>query len=156
MGVTPTRNPELVVAVLWQNGGFSYYPARIGARVVAAYIEKQRRIANNLVPSKQPAPAEVGAVWTEPLPRTGKGADATASTRLNAGHFYVDHGNIVTAEATKPPAVKPSVGQSPAKPRSKELNAKAGALAAKSGEQAAKPGEQAVSSAKANALRGGH
>jgi penicillin-binding protein 2 len=156
VGVTPTRNPELVVAVLWQNGGFSYYPARIGARVVAAYIEKQRRIANNLVPSKQPAPAEVGAVWTEPLPRTGKGADATASTRLNAGHFYVDHGNIVTAEATKPPAVKPSVGQSPAKPRSKELNAKAGALAAKSGEQAAKPGEQAVSSAKANALRGGH
>ena len=51
VGVTPTHNPELVVAVLWQNGDKSFYPARIGARVVAAYIEKQRRIANNLVPS---------------------------------------------------------------------------------------------------------
>ncbi len=33
VGVTPRRNPELVVAVLWQNGEFSYYPARIGARL---------------------------------------------------------------------------------------------------------------------------
>ena len=27
VGVVPRRNPELVVAVLWQNGEFSYYPA---------------------------------------------------------------------------------------------------------------------------------
>ena len=52
VGVTPRRNPELVVAVLWQNGGFSYYPARIGAAVVSAYVEKQRRLAHNLVPQK--------------------------------------------------------------------------------------------------------
>ncbi len=44
VGVVPRRNPELVVAVLWQHGDFSYYPARIGARVVAAYVEKQRRL----------------------------------------------------------------------------------------------------------------
>ncbi len=68
VGVTPTRNPELVVAVLWQNGGFSYYPARIGARVVAAYVEKQRRLAHNLQPQKAPAPrpVEVSAMWTTP------------------------------------------------------------------------------------------
>jgi penicillin-binding protein 2 len=48
--LTPRRNPELVVAVLWQNGEFSYYPARIGAKVVSAYVEKQRRLANNLQP----------------------------------------------------------------------------------------------------------
>jgi penicillin-binding protein 2 len=141
VGVTPTHNPELVVAVLWQNGGFSYYPARIGARVVAAYVEKQRRIANNLVPSKQPAPTEVGAIWTEPLPPSGKGtnADSTASTRLQAGHFYVDHGDVVAADAAKPPAVRRGLPQ--AKPRGKE--------------QTVKPGEQAVSSAEASALRGG-
>jgi penicillin-binding protein 2 len=116
VGVTPTRNPELVVAVLWQNGDKSFYPARIGAKVVAAYVSKQRRLANNLVPSKQPAPApaEMGAVWTEPLPRSGKGVqgDATAGTRLQAGRFLVDqvadgglnHGDVLTAKAAKPSA----------------------------------------------------
>jgi membrane peptidoglycan carboxypeptidase len=158
VGVTPTRNPELVVAVLWQNGGFSYYPARIGARVVAAYIEKQRRIANNLVPSKQPAPTEMGAVWTEPLPPSTKGAKADA-TRLNAGHFLVgpggNLGDILTSRATKPPAMKPGANRNSAKLRTRELKDKAGAQAAKSGEQAAKPDEHAVSSAKANVLRSG-
>jgi penicillin-binding protein 2 len=34
VGVTPRRNPELVVAVLWQNGNKSWFPARIGAQIV--------------------------------------------------------------------------------------------------------------------------
>src|SRR5580658_1036172 len=72
VGVTPTRNPELVVAVLWQNGGFSYYPARIGAQVVAAFVDKKRRLAGNLPPEKAAAPAEVGAAWTTPDSRTGQ------------------------------------------------------------------------------------
>jgi penicillin-binding protein 2 len=56
VGVTPRRNPELVVAVLWQNGKFSYYPARIGAKIVSAYVEKQRRLANNLPHPRPPRP----------------------------------------------------------------------------------------------------
>ena len=52
VGVTPRRNPELVVAVLWQNGEFSYYPARIGAKVVEAYVDKKRR------DGRQPAAGE--------------------------------------------------------------------------------------------------
>ncbi len=74
VGVVPRRNPELVVAVLWQNGSFSYYPARIGAKIVAAYVEKQRRLAHNLQPVKQtpPVPVEVGAVWSQPGPDDGK------------------------------------------------------------------------------------
>jgi penicillin-binding protein 2 len=90
VGVTPRRNPELVVAVLWENGEFSYYPARLGARVVAAYVEKQRRLANNLVPGKAPAaaaPVEVGAVWTTPgTTPDGKGE---RTDKLHAGKFYV-------------------------------------------------------------------
>ena len=80
VGVTPRRNPELVVAVLWQNGEFSYYPARLGARVVAAYVEKQRRLANNLLPPKTAATprVEVGAVWTTPNPLTDGKAETTA------------------------------------------------------------------------------
>jgi len=53
VGVTPTHNPELVVAVLWQNGGFSYYPARIGARVVAAYVESSAAWRTTLCRSRQ-------------------------------------------------------------------------------------------------------
>ncbi len=68
VGVTPRRNPELVVAVLWQNGNKSWFAARIGAKFVSDYVEKQRRLAHNLVPPKTPAPppVEVGAVWTTP------------------------------------------------------------------------------------------
>jgi penicillin-binding protein 2 len=94
VGVTPRRNPELVVAVLWQNGEFSYYPARIGAKVVSAYVEKQRRLANNLQPPKTPAPqapVEVGAVWTTPdTNATAKNSTGTQSARLHAGHFFVN------------------------------------------------------------------
>jgi penicillin-binding protein 2 len=96
VGVVPRRNPELVVAVLWQHGEFSYYPARIGAKVVAAYVEKQRRLAHNLVePAKPPSdavtpnkPAEVGAVWT--TPDGPRNSDGTHSARVHAGHFFID------------------------------------------------------------------
>ncbi len=101
VGVTPRRNPELVVAVLWQNGEFSYYPARIGAKVVSAYVEKQRRLANNLVQpkpdNKADKPTEMSAVWTTPNPASGsKANDPSASpVRLQTGHFLIDHGQIV-------------------------------------------------------------
>ena len=97
VGVTPRRNPELVVAVLWQNGEFSYYPARIGAQVVAAYVEKQRRLAHNLAPPKTAAekPVEVGAVWTTPENGAKSGTEAA---RLHAGHFLVYPGEATKAE----------------------------------------------------------
>ena len=60
VGVTPRRNPELVVAVLWQSGEFSYYPARIGAQVVEAYVDKKRRLAGNLPPPKAAATCRSG------------------------------------------------------------------------------------------------
>jgi penicillin-binding protein 2 len=96
VGLTPRRNPELVVAVLWMNGEFSYYPARLGARVVAAYVEKQRRLAHNLVPVKAPAPppVEVGAVWTTPIPTPNANGQQTA--KLHAGKFYVGANGAVT------------------------------------------------------------
>ncbi len=101
MGVTPRRNPELVVAVLWQNGEFSYYPARIGAQVVAAYVDKKRRLANNLPPAKAAAPVEVGAVWSTPGGETKPGAKNTAAAggkgQIHSGHFFVENGQIVAA-----------------------------------------------------------
>jgi len=96
VGVSPSRSPELVVAVLWQNGNKSWFAARIGARVVSAYVEKQRRLAHNLAePPKTPAPADMAAVWTVPA----KGSSTGVGDRLQTGHFLVDHGEIVAAEA---------------------------------------------------------
>jgi penicillin-binding protein 2 len=105
VGVTPRRNPELVVAVLWQNGEFSYYPARIGARIVEAFVDKKRRLAGNLPQQKAAAPVEVGAVWSTPGVETWPGAQpgakntAAAGTkgRIHSGHFFVENGQIVAA-----------------------------------------------------------
>ncbi len=94
VGVVPRRNPELVVAVLWQNGEFSYYPARLGARVVAAYVEKQRRLANNLQLQKAATPAkpvEVGAIWTTPGDASTNSA-VGQTARIHSGRFFVNPG----------------------------------------------------------------
>jgi penicillin-binding protein 2 len=111
VGVTPRRNPELVVAVLWQSGEFSYYPARIGAKVVEAYVDKKRRLAGNLPQQKAAAPVEVGAVWTTP------GAKNTAMTKsqIHSGHFFVENGQIVAANPTGAEASrKPAKSAAPA------------------------------------------
>jgi penicillin-binding protein 2 len=48
VGVTPRRNPDIVVVVFWQHGGWGNFSAPIAARVIEAYVDKQRRLANNL------------------------------------------------------------------------------------------------------------
>jgi penicillin-binding protein 2 len=100
VGLTPRRNPELVVAVLWQNGEFSYYPARIGAKVVAAYVEKQRRLANNLQQVKAAAPVEMSAVWTVPGPASSAGKQSGLAARMQSGRFLIrGDGEVVAAKA---------------------------------------------------------
>jgi penicillin-binding protein 2 len=102
VGVTPRRNPELVVAVLWQNGEFSYYPARIGAAVVAAYVEKQRRLAHNLpavqantAPATPAKPAEVGVLWSQPEVKDGR-----TVAHIHAGHYFVNPPASASAAST--------------------------------------------------------
>jgi penicillin-binding protein 2 len=92
VGITPRRNPEVVVAVLYQNGDKSWFSARIGARVISAYVEKQRRLAHNLQPLKAATPAapvEVGAVWTRPED-TAQYAATGQTARIHAGRFFID------------------------------------------------------------------
>jgi penicillin-binding protein 2 len=109
VGITPRRNPELVVAVLWQNGDKSWYSARIGARVISAYVEKQRRLANNLQPQKAAAPAspvEVGAVWTTP----DKANPGSQTARIHAGKFFVNPGRDPAPELPSPVATASQLG----------------------------------------------
>jgi len=114
VGVTPRRNPELVVAVLWQNGEFSYYPARIAAKVVTAFVDKKRRLAGNLPQPKAAAPVEVGAVWTTPDAQPGAKNTATTKGRIQSGHFFVENGQIVAANpAGAQTSRKPAKGSTP-------------------------------------------
>jgi penicillin-binding protein 2 len=75
VGVTPRRNPELVVAVLFEGGEHGQFAARIAAQVVKAYVEKQRRPPSKLASAGK---VEVGAVWN------GDDADDDA---IRGGHF---------------------------------------------------------------------
>ncbi len=113
VGVTPRRNPELVVAVLFQNGNKSWFAARIGAGVVSAYVDKQRLLAHNLVPTKTQPPVQMGALWTVPESPAAHGKPATPA-HTEGATFLVKGGQIVAQ--SKPPA-KPSPKQdTPAKP----------------------------------------
>jgi penicillin-binding protein 2 len=44
VGVTPRRNPEIVVAVLVEQGEHGYLAARIAAQVIKAYVDKKKKI----------------------------------------------------------------------------------------------------------------
>jgi penicillin-binding protein 2 len=77
-----------VVVVLWEHGGWGAGSAKLAAQVIQAYVDKQRRLENNVLqveaqpapqqpqaqpsadnaPKKTPAakPTEVGAVWSDP------------------------------------------------------------------------------------------
>jgi len=102
VGITPRRNPELVVCVLWQNGGKSFYPARLGARFVAYYVEKQRRLAHNLQQQKAAAPAkpvEVSAIWSDSSPNA-------SGNRIHGGTLSVDPQGTVRERAKATPDAK--------------------------------------------------
>ena len=47
-GMSPRRNPEIAVVVMWQNGSEGYFSARLAARVIEAYVDKERLRDHNL------------------------------------------------------------------------------------------------------------
>ena len=49
VGMAPRRNPDIVVAVLWEHGVWGQYSAKLAAQVVDAFVTKQRAKAGNLM-----------------------------------------------------------------------------------------------------------
>ena len=82
VGVTPRRNPEIVVAVLFEGGEHGQFAARIAAQVVKAYVEKQRRQPTKVAAGNKKV--EIGAVWNSASP------DGTEQDRLHGGRFVID------------------------------------------------------------------
>ncbi|HUY80973.1 MAG TPA: penicillin-binding protein 2 [Acidobacteriaceae bacterium] len=134
VGVAPRRNPDIVVVVFWQHGGWGTDSAHMAAQVIQAFVDKQRRLDHNLVAqqpgqsaqkpdTQKPEKIDVGAVWSVPgdpgifggkplVPASGKsksGQPATpqlASTR--AGHFYITFPPAPAAPPANPLATSAS------------------------------------------------
>jgi penicillin-binding protein 2 len=101
VGVTPRRNPEIVVAVLLEEGEHGYFAARAASQVIKAYVEKQRnsktQVAKAGGAATGPKQAEVAAVWHE--------GDAKTPDKMQAGRF------TISADGKSKPVVgAPGVG----------------------------------------------
>lgn len=56
VGMAPRRNPDIVVAVLWEHGNGGFNSAKLGAQVIEAYVNKQRTRDNNVRVAETPKP----------------------------------------------------------------------------------------------------
>lgn len=66
VGIAPRRNPDIVVAVLWEHGNWGNNSAKLAAQVIDAYVNKQRAKAGNLMKLAEAAPAQVVPAGEEP------------------------------------------------------------------------------------------
>jgi len=100
VGVTPRRNPDVVVACLFEGGEHGALAARVASKVIAAYVEKQRRVKTEMAKaSGANKQAEVAAVWHQ--------GDAQNPDKLQAGHFTVP-ANESLKSVTGAPGVSPT------------------------------------------------
>jgi penicillin-binding protein 2 len=67
VGMTPRRNPDIVVAVLWEHGYWGNNSAKLASQIIDAFVTKQRRAEHNLrianapiAPTVPVEPASVG------------------------------------------------------------------------------------------------
>jgi penicillin-binding protein 2 len=60
VGMAPRRNPDIVVAVLWEHGNWGNNSAKLASQIIDAFVTKQRTRDHNLrlVDAPAPKPAE--------------------------------------------------------------------------------------------------
>ncbi len=96
VGVTPRRNPEIVVCALLEEGEHGYLAARVVAQVIKTYVEKQRRQPTKVASAN--GKAEVGAVWNVADP-------GSEQETLQSGRFLLDVSKKRVPLATAAPGV---------------------------------------------------
>ncbi len=82
VGVTPRRNPEIVVACLFEGGEHGALAARVATKVIQAYVEKQRTRQTQVAKANAGKQAEVAAVWHE--------GDEKQPDKLQGGSYTIN------------------------------------------------------------------
>src|SRR5215813_10794903 len=88
-GVTPRRNPEIVVVVYFEGGEHGPLAARIASQVIKAYVDKQRQVRNNplLFSDKaDPGSVPIAGLWSAPGDRDSAADD---QAHYQGGTFLV-------------------------------------------------------------------
>ncbi|MFZ0662671.1 MAG: penicillin-binding protein 2 [Acidobacteriaceae bacterium] len=108
VGIAPRRNPDIIVVVFWQHGGWGTDSAHVAGKVIQAFVDKQRRLDHNLE-RPQSQPLDVGAVWSnpehpdamggKPLAPKSKEEKNSELADARAGHFYL---KIPAVDAKRP------------------------------------------------------
>ncbi len=113
VGMSPRRNPEIAVVVMWQNGSEGYFSARLAARVIEAYVNKQRRRDNNLVQVAAKTNPDAGKPpSTVPVTVKEKSSPSTATKQKTVGNLQ--RPRLATGPPTEMAALWTSAGSRPA------------------------------------------
>jgi penicillin-binding protein 2 len=114
---------------LFEGGEHGRLAGRLAAQIIGAYVNKQRRLENNLLqvsapqpaaPAGQPTaaapvkaagkPVEVGAIWSNPAAPDALGGrhvkpsrpqDAKGLAAIRGGHFFLSDKDTRTAGGTR-------------------------------------------------------
>ena len=97
VGFTPRRNPDVIVAVLFQGGEHGRLAARLATQVIKSYVEKKRRQPTKLATGE--GKVDIGAIWNSP-------SDDIKEDEFHGGHFEVELGNKRLPLATAAPGVQ--------------------------------------------------
>jgi penicillin-binding protein 2 len=106
VGVTPRRNPEIVVACLFEGGEHGALAAAVATKVIKAYVEKQRNRQTQVAKAAAGNKAEVAAVWHDGDAKPG-------DDKLQGGHFSVPVG-APAKSATAAPGINQGEAPLPA------------------------------------------
>jgi len=100
-GVAPRRNPEIVVAVLAEGGEHGDQAAPLAAKVIQAYVEKQRRLGmKNAGLLTADNKIEMGGVWSKPAESAGN------QQAIQGGRFLIPVASKKSRHSSEPRPVR--------------------------------------------------
>ena len=82
-----SRNPDVIVCVLFEGGEHGRLAARLATQVIKAYVDKQRRQPTKMAAGS--GKVEIGSLWTDPGGTDEDGKNASGD-RLQGGRFLID------------------------------------------------------------------
>ena len=98
VGVSPRRNPDIVVVVLWESGEEGPLAAIVASQVIKAYVQGHQQAPTKLANGTKPA--EVGAVWSD------GDAEDPAKQQLRGGRFSISVPNKPLPMAAAAPGLR--------------------------------------------------